>query len=405
MNKSVLQHYLLIVVLSSILIWSCIVRIGVPFIVPNNELDRVAGWNWLFWIGVFAFGGFLFAQVQEQLQKLEAERPVLIDDILRWAKVSKVVGLLLHATGAIGVGMLWVFGREGDGVFFSLLAVGFSGFSVIDYGRKLSATVRPKSNKKVSERLLQRFHSLGVGPDADTVMARDRRHPVLYLRSFDEETYRASVSGRFGKYFHALHQAQSSDGFYLLSTKRVEKKLFLGPYRSRSLRRSLLGSQRSMFDEQLVFAEFMDLIGPYIAIGRPNEIFSNMDLGAAKKYVSDADWQNVVIEWLTNSAAVILDVGTSKGFLWEVEQVTRISNPKKLLLILPWQQQDYDSFLEATIRLFPKRLPSIRPPSRLLTFKMNWEPLILHRPSDDVSLEGTLRPFVQQNGFILKRAQ
>jgi hypothetical protein len=368
-------------------------------------LDRVTGWSWVFWIGAFAFGGFLFAQVQEQLQKLEVERPAVIDDILRWAKVSKLVGLLLHAIGAIGVGILWAFGREGGSTFFFLLAVGFSGFSVLDYGRKLSATVRPKPNKNVSERLLQRFHSLGVGPDADTVMATDRRRPVLYLRSFDEETYRACVPGRFGKYFHGLHQVQSSDGFYLLSTKRVEKKLLLGPYRSRSLRRNLVGSHRSVFDEQLVFAEFMDLIGPYIAIGRPNEVFSNMDLGAAKKYVDDADWQNVVMEWLMNSAAVILDVGTSKGFLWEIEQVTTLSNPKKILLILPWQQQDYDSFLQATMHLFPRRLPSVRPPSRLLTFQANWEPLILHRPSNDISLEGALRPFVQQNGFILKRTQ
>lgn len=332
---------------------------------------------------------------------LDKSREATDEDANERAKEHVAFGYFLIALGGLLVATLLAVGRDFESGLFVPFVVMFSGISVAGFGKKLRAGSRKKSNGDHSNTLIERIQAYGVGPKAKDIMAKDHRRPVLYLRSFEDEAHRASAFGRFDKYWHGFRGA--SEGFYLVATKRIETKLLLGPYRQRSMRRSILGSTRSMFDEQLVFAEFMDLIGPYVAIGRPGEVFSNMDLGAAKEYVDDADWQRVVVDWIKDSAAIVLDVGTSKGFLWEIDQVVRAANPKRVLMILPWQQKHYESFVAATSGISPSQLPTMRPRSRLMTFGLRWEPNVLVRPDDDISLEGTLRPFVKQNGFTLHR--
>jgi hypothetical protein len=78
-----------------------------------------------------------------------------------------------------------------------------------------------------------------------------------------------------------------------------------------------------------------------------------MDLGAAKKFVSDDEWQHVVIQWLSICAAVVLEAGDSDGLLWEMRQIVKRIEPTRLLIILPFEEEDYEAFRRCTAGIFP----------------------------------------------------
>ena len=119
-----------------------------------------------------------------------------------------------------------------------------------------------------------------------------------------------------------------------------------------------------------------------------------MDLSAAKMYVSDAEWQNVVRDWLGRCAGVVLEAGDSSGLGWEIQQVALLVPPRRLLLICPISDAEYESFLRVYSGFFPLGLPSTRPRSRLLIFGDDWRSRELHNIDFDASK--TLEPYFAQ---------
>ncbi|MGH7158424.1 MAG: hypothetical protein ACREGD_05180 [Candidatus Saccharimonadales bacterium] len=236
--------------------------------------------------------------------------------------------------------------------------------------------------------LVSKVRSKFVGAGADDILAKDPRPPILYLRSFNKELEKATYKGRFSQW----RNLQSPDGAYLFSVKPGRTL-----YGARSFRRSLFGSKRSMFDEQMVFADVLNRIGPYIAIGRPTETFENMDLGAAKKFVSDDKWQDAVIQWLSRCAAVVLEAGDSDGLSWEMRRIVERVEPTRLLMILPSKEEDYEAFRRRAAGIFPLPLPDKKAASRLLTFDGEWRPVELQNVN--LTLADTLEPFFEQNLF------
>ena len=77
----------------------------------------------------------------------------------------------------------------------------------------------------------------------------------------------------------------------------------------------------------------MNRIGPVIAIGQPCEPLPK--LGAFRKYVPHADWQNEVKSLIPKCQFVCLVVGRSDGLLWEFGQIVRNGDWTKLVLLLP----------------------------------------------------------------------
>ena len=114
-------------------------------------------------------------------------------------------------------------------------------------------------------------------PSGDEVLKRDRRPPILYLRSFADDT-----------------------GLY------------------------------PDHEQELVAA--LSQFGPVIAIGRPGE--SLQTLGAARVYVGD-DWQEQIRQRIEASALVVLRIGESGGLRWEIETVATNCSPQKILLQVP----------------------------------------------------------------------
>jgi hypothetical protein len=101
------------------------------------------------------------------------------------------------------------------------------------------------------------------------------------------------------------------------------------------------------------------------------------------------------------------------GELWELRQVVRCTRATRVLIVLPNSEDEYQEFLNDTAPIFPKPLPEVLPPSRLLTFQSNWDCRTLVAPtiesnSEDIfgdQLLATLRPFIRQNGFELLPSQ
>jgi hypothetical protein len=140
--------------------------------------------------------------------------------------------------------------------------------------------------------------------------ARDPRPPVLYLRSFQADEETARVTESFGS--------------------RTEEELTV---------------------------EVLQAFGPVVAIGRPGERLP--ETGAARMYVDDEDWQEVVAEYMDRSALVVLRLGTTMGFLWELERATRTLDPTRLLVLSPYDRKSYGVFRSETEEYFPEPLPDL----------------------------------------------
>ncbi|MHC4876209.1 MAG: hypothetical protein ACYTGL_06910 [Planctomycetota bacterium] len=134
-------------------------------------------------------------------------------------------------------------------------------------------------------------------PHALLLLERDKRAPVLYLRSFQD------------------------DGSYAESPF-LESAAQISPLSAVSRRHS--------YEEQI--AETAKCVGPVIAIGRPCEPLP--ELGAARMYVPESKWRVQVRELMEQSRLVILRAGHSLGLQWELTTAVHVVPPENLILYL-----------------------------------------------------------------------
>jgi len=125
--------------------------------------------------------------------------------------------------------------------------------------------------------------------DALSLLERDRRTPVLYLRSFQDDDVDDPTppvwAGLRQRYEHGLAR--------------------------------VLGS-----------------LGPVISIGQPGEELPQ--IGTARLYVPNEDWQQAVTYFFTHAAAVVIMVGKSEGIWWEITEAVRLVPREKLLFFFPY---------------------------------------------------------------------
>jgi hypothetical protein len=104
-------------------------------------------------------------------------------------------------------------------------------------------------------------------------------------------------------------------------------------------------------------------VGPIVAIGQPGELLPK--LGAARKYVTHSLWREEVGRLLRECQLACLMIGTSKGLVWEFEEVISKRGASKVLLIVP-QGVEYGAIWQEFVRaiaarglaeLLPRRLP------------------------------------------------
>jgi hypothetical protein len=185
---------------------------------------------------------------------------------------------------------------------------------------------------------------------AREALRKDDRPPIIYLRSFRDDG-RAVYTGK-------------------------------GWARSKLLSPSL--------EETL--AQTMQRYGPFVAIGRPGEEVPEM--GAARMYVSDADWQTVVADLLARPGAMaVLQAGATSGLRWELNVAGRLLQPDQLLVFVPFaleksaraRTEQYAAFRGWAAECLPEaRLPERLPEkTRFFYFEREpaWQPSALQRQS------------------------
>jgi len=120
------------------------------------------------------------------------------------------------------------------------------------------------------------------------VVASDRRPPVVYLRSFDDD-YAVSI-------------------------------------------------------EEEILADILDEVGPFVAIGRPEDKLP--PLGASRKYLPDGPWKPHVLNLLNRASLVVLLAGKTEGLAWEMAQCRRRLDPKQLVVLVQRDRAAYEAFIE-----------------------------------------------------------
>ncbi len=132
---------------------------------------------------------------------------------------------------------------------------------------------------------------------ADEALSRDRRAPLIYLRSFGDD----------GRAWHLGYWHEALNPLETLAGRTVEQRL------TRHARK----------------------VGPLVAIGRPGEELP--ELGAARMYVDDAHWRDLIRDFMDKVALVILQVGETPGLRWEVELACSRLKPEQVVLFLPYR--------------------------------------------------------------------
>ncbi|MEO8663789.1 MAG: hypothetical protein ABI693_35365, partial [Bryobacteraceae bacterium] len=123
---------------------------------------------------------------------------------------------------------------------------------------------------------------------ADSLLAVDKRAPILFLRSFTDD-------------------------------ERVKYG----------------NSQNALLDFSLEtrLANHFSHFGPFIAVGSPQEAIPQP--GAARVILSDDEWQSRVLGWMEGANLIVMYCGTTKWVNWELQKIVERGRSTSLILMIP----------------------------------------------------------------------
>ena len=227
----------------------------------------------------------------------------------------------------------------------------------------------------------------------EELLSIDKRPPVLYLRSFWNDDDMAIVPSR------SVEQSSS-----ILSRDVEQSLLDLLLDRGAFISNWIFPSLKNQ--EELI-AKQLKRIGPPIAVGMPNEELPR--LGMARMHFSDEEWRDKVTELINSSSLVVMLAGFTENFWWELETVVKNLDPKKLIILLPFETQSqsiigvdenvngYFLFQKRAETILPKQLPNfsgtVIPGSNLsglMWFDSDWNPKIYELSQTGKSLKKSL---------------
>lgn len=180
---------------------------------------------------------------------------------------------------------------------------------------------------------------------ADELMKLDPRPPVLYLRSFQADA-------------HADKAMQSRSAAQWLP----------------------MSLPQNLMTEEEQIAQLMTRVGPFVAIGRPGERLPQ--LGASRLYATDETWQGIILDLFQRSRLIVMRVGETEGFWWEVANASTLPDPTKVVFLLPTDAAAYERFRLRAEGHLPCKLPAEYHPKTMtdrsfggmLWFEADWTP-------------------------------
>ena len=175
-------------------------------------------------------------------------------------------------------------------------------------------------------------------PLAAEVLKKDSRPPILYLRAF--------VHDDTGNY---------NPDTFVSRTLGCKPWLpaFLGPAANPLLPnivRMLLGRATEVAEEQ--FATGLRAVGPLVAIGQPGERVAAG--GAARLYVGDDEWKDVVQRLMADASLIVTEAGTGEYLWWEIGQVSE-HYPDKHVISFRGMADDRAAYDEFRLRFLYER--------------------------------------------------
>src|SRR5262245_17409494 len=149
--------------------------------------------------------------------------------------------------------------------------------------------------------------------DANEELKRDTRAPILYLRSFQDDS-----------------ELLEAGAGLLVQVGSGARSTKLEGARAQAWRRILqLGTGR--LEESLAWE--VRGIGPFVAIGVPTEPLP--ELGATRAYFSDDTWQSTIIRWVDLAGLIILVLGPTEWIRWELGTIVERDALSKLIILMP----------------------------------------------------------------------
>jgi hypothetical protein len=138
--------------------------------------------------------------------------------------------------------------------------------------------------------------------DTRRLLAVDHRPPLLYLRSFADDTLPLAT---------------------IASARRPFFELF-----------SFRG--RDPFEEAVAWE--LATYGPVVAVGRPGHSLAS--LGAAREHLSDDTWKAQVAQRMDDARAIAVATGETPGLHWEVAQIVAAGHLGKTVFVFPPVERD-----------------------------------------------------------------
>jgi len=153
--------------------------------------------------------------------------------------------------------------------------------------------------------------------DADSLLAVDRRPPILLLRSFADD-----AKGRWFRIFNVWNFLDYS----------LESRL----------------------------AKHFMRFGPFIAVGTPNETLPQ--IGAARKSFAEGEWQGAVLAWAKSAQLISIFIGSTHWVNWEVSQIVSLSLTDRLILLMPesrtWFRWKHNSAMQQRLAMLMQAMAS-----------------------------------------------
>lgn len=152
--------------------------------------------------------------------------------------------------------------------------------------------------------------------DAADVLKRDTRAPILYLRSFQDDSELLEAE------WDIVLARKGADGAGI-------RKPGLLPRLSRLTTGWLSTSGRL---EEVIAGECRS-IGPFVGIGAPDEKLP--ELGASRAYFTDEKWQGAIVRWVDMAQLIVKAAGPTQWIRWELDTITDRGAHDKLIILMP----------------------------------------------------------------------
>ena len=127
-------------------------------------------------------------------------------------------------------------------------------------------------------------------------------------------------------------------------------------------------------------SRLLEQVYPFVAIGRPGERLPT--LGARRVYYENDEWRDNVVRHMIAAKLVILRMGDSDGFWWEVERLVENVDPLKIVFYYPdntfWifgkkrRITEYKILREKLIAYIPHQIPIYEKMDELIIFDDEW---------------------------------